>query len=270
MRRYSAAAVKLAFALLLVCSPFAAKAKAQNSGAEVGRQPVVIELFTSEGCSSCPPADALLQQLQQQQPVAGAEIIALEEHVDYWNHDGWIDPFSSAEWTQRQQDYAALFKNDPYTPELVVDGHSQFVGSNAHKAEFEIEKAARGPRTSVAIKPGNAEAKGSQRFTVSVGKLSTSAVGDVAEVWLAVTEDGLHSSVSLGENAGHILHHVATLRSLRKIGVADANGASVSFTGDPVVKFNSHWDLANLHVTVFVQEKKGREILGAASTKIKS
>ncbi len=268
MRHCSATSVKISLALLLACA-LPAKPKAQSTASETKRQPVVIELFTSEGCSSCPPADALLQQLEQLQPVAGAEIIALEEHVDYWNHDGWIDPFSSPDWTQRQQDYAALFKNDPYTPELVVDGRSQFVGSNARKAEFEIGKAAHGPKTEIAIKPGDAEAKGSQRFTVSVGKLSQNASGDVAEVWLAVTEDGLHSSVSLGENAGHVLHHVATLRSLRKIGVADANGTSVSFTGDPVVKFNSHWDLANLHVTVFVQEKKGREILGAASTKIK-
>ncbi|MGA2374270.1 MAG: DUF1223 domain-containing protein [Candidatus Sulfotelmatobacter sp.] len=269
MRYCSAAVVKTSLACLLVYSCFSAKAKAQSSAVEVSRQPVVIELFTSEGCSSCPPADALLQQLEQQQPVAGAEIIALEEHVDYWNHDGWIDPFSSPDWTQRQQDYAALFRNDPYTPELVVDGHSQLVGSNARKAELEIEKAAHGPKTEIAITSGKAEAKGSQRFTVSVGKLTPSAAVDVAEVWLAVTEDGLHSSVSLGENAGHVLHHVATLRSLRKIGVADANGASASFTGDPVVKFNSHWDPANLHVTVFVQEKKSREILGAASTKIK-
>jgi hypothetical protein len=102
-----------------------------------------------------------------------------------------------------------------------------------------------------------------------VGKLARNAVGDVAEVWLAVTEDGLQSSVSLGENAGHVLHHTATLRSLHKIGVADANGMSMSFAGDPVVKFNSHWNSQNLRVMVFVQEKKSREILGAASTRIK-
>jgi hypothetical protein len=196
-------------------------------------------------------------------------IIALEEHVDYWNHDGWIDPYSSPEWTQRQQDYVALFKKDPYTPELVVNGHSQFVGSNARKAEFEIEKAARGVKTGVVIAFGSPRAKGVLRFTVSVGKLAQNTAGDVAEVWLAVTEDGLHSSVSLGENAGHVLHHIGTLRSLQKIGVADAKSSSVSFTGDPVVKFNSHWDPENLHVMVFVQEKKGREILGAASIKIK-
>jgi hypothetical protein len=269
MRHFSAATVGLSLALLVLCSPFAAKTKAQTSAVDTGRKPVVVELFTSEGCSSCPPADALLQQLQQQQPVAGVEIIALEEHVDYWNHDGWTDPYSSAEWTERQQDYVAMFKKDPYTPELVVNGRSQFVGNDGRKAELEIEKAAGGVKTEVKIAAGTPETKNSQRFTVSVGKLARSAVGDVAEVWLAVTEDGLQSSVSLGENAGHVLHHTATLRSLHKIGVADANGTSMSFAGDPVVKFNSHWNSQNLRVMVFVQEKKSREILGAASTRIK-
>jgi hypothetical protein len=269
MRNFPAAALRLSLALFFACMIVSAKAKAQTSAVEAGRKPVVVELFTSEGCSSCPPADALLQQLEQQQPVAGAEIIALEEHVDYWNHDGWIDPFSSPEWTSRQQSYVALIKKDSYTPELVVNGRSQFVGNDAQEAELEIEKAAGSLKTEVAITPGGAGAKGSQHFTVSVGKLSQTTAGDVAEVWLAVTEDGLHSSVSLGENAGQVLHHVATLRSLHKIGVADANAASASFTGEPVVKFNSHWNLDNLHVTIFVQEKKSREILGAAATKIK-
>ncbi len=262
-------ALRLSLALFVVGSAFASRAKAQTSAPEAGRKPVVVELFTSEGCSSCPPADALLQKLEAQQPVAEAQIIALEEHVDYWNHDGWIDPFSSPDWTQRQQAYVALFKKDPYTPELVVNGHSQFVGNDAREAEFEIEKAAAGVKTEVAITSGKPAAKGSQHFTVSVGKLAGNKAGDVAEIWLAVTEDGLHSPVSRGENAGHVLNHVATLRSLRKIGAADANGASASFTGDTLVKFNSHWAPENLHVTVFVQEKKSREILGAASTRIK-
>jgi len=269
MRTLPAVALRLSLALFVTGSAFTAKAKAQTSAVEGGRKPVVVELFTSEGCSSCPPADVLLQRLVAQQPAAGAEIIALEEHVDYWNHDGWIDPYSSAEWTERQQGYVAVFKKDPYTPELVVNGNSQFVGNDARRAEFEIEKAAGGLKTEVKITSGNPEAKGAQRFTVSVGKLARNAAGDVAEVWLAVTEDGLQSSVSLGENAGHVLHHIATLRSLHKIGVANASGESVSFAGDPVVKFNSHWNPENLHVMVFVQEKKTREVLGAASTKIK-
>jgi hypothetical protein len=262
-------ALRLSLAILAGCSAFAAKASAQTSASDAGRKPVVVvELFTSEGCSSCPPADALLQTLEVQQPVPGVEIVAIEEHVDYWDHDGWVDPFSSPEWTQRQATYTALTKKDVYTPELVVDGRSQFLGSDGRQAGLEIEKAAHGPKTDVAISPGKPEGKNSQHFSVSVGKLAGNKAGDVAEIWLAVTEDGLHSAVSRGENEGHELHHVATLRTLRKIGVADANGAS-AFTGDAVVKLNSHWAAENLHVTVFIQEKKSREILGAASTKIK-
>ncbi len=246
-----------------------ADAKPPNSSAQTGRTPVVVELFTSEGCSSCPPADALLQKLQAQQPVADAEIIALEEHVDYWNHDGWMDPYSSPEWTERQQAYTALNQGDAYTPELVVDGSSQFVGNDAQRAQAEIEKAAGRTRTEVLITAAKPEGQSSQRFNVSVGKLAASTAGDVAEIWLAVTEDGLQSAVSRGENAGHVLHHVATLRSLHKIGVADANAGQSSFSGEPIVKFDSGWNVENLRVAVFVQQKKSREILGAASVRIR-
>jgi hypothetical protein len=239
------------------------------SAAEAGRNPVVVELFTSEGCSSCPPADLLLQKLVQQQPIADAEIIALEEHVDYWNHDGWVDPYSSSQWTERQQSYAAVFKDDPYTPEAVVNGRSQFVGNNRGEAEAEIKKAAGGLKTEVRITALSSNEKGSEKFHVSVEKLAGNAAGDVAEIWLAVTEDGLHSAVSRGENAGHVLQHVATLRSLRKIGIADAHNASVAFSGDTLVKFSPNWNPENLRVAVFVQETKSREILGAASTRIK-
>jgi len=251
---------------LLICLASSAKPKAQTAVQQAARGPVVVELFTSEGCSSCPPADALLQKLEARQSIAGAEIIPIEEHVDYWNHDGWVDPYSSPEWTERQQAYVAVANDDPYTPELVVDGRSQFVGNDARRAEAEIEKAARGMKTEVSIAAGEPDAKRGQSFTVSVGKLTQTSAGDTAEVWLAITEDGLHSSVMRGENAGRVLQHVATLRVLRKIGVADA---SASFTANPTIKFAAQWNLENLHVTAFVQKKKSREILGAASTRIK-
>src|SRR5579872_5962798 len=214
------------------------------------RKPVVVELFTSEGCSSCPPADTLLQQLQTKSPLAGAEVVALEEHVDYWNHDGWIDPYSSAEWTKRQEAYVSFRKTGPYTPELVVDGQSQFVGNNEEQAKLEIQKAAAAAKTAVAI-VASRETTGAQHLHVSVGKIDGDVTGDVAEVWLAVTEDGLHSSVSRGENAGHVLQHVATLRSLQKIGVARSNGAAASFTGDSMVNLDSRWIMGNLHIIVF-------------------
>jgi hypothetical protein len=265
MRKLSGVTLGLSLALLFAWLAFSAKPKAQTPVDQTARKPVVVELFTSEGCSSCPPADALLQKLQARQAIAGAEIVPLEEHVDYWNHDGWVDPYSSPEWTERQQAYVAVAHDDPYTPELVVDGRSQFVGNDARKAEAEIEKAARGVKTEVSIAGGEADAKGGQSFTVSVGKLTQNNDSDTAEVWLAITEDGLHSSVMRGENAGRVLQHVATLRALRKIGVVDGP----SFTANPTIKFASQWNLANLHVTAFVQKKKSREILGAASTKIK-
>lgn len=258
---------RVVLTLFACCLIFVTQPKAQTSAAKSDRKPVIVELFTSEGCSSCPPADALLQNLEEQQPVAGAEVIGLEEHVDYWNHQGWIDPYSSPEWTQRQMVYATLYKKgQAYTPEMVVDGKSQFVGSDERKAEFEIEKAAARAETNVTITCGKVAKNRTQRFHVSVGQLAGNTRGDVAEVWLAVTEEGLHTPVTRGENAGHVLYHSAVLRSLRKIGVANARGESAAFVGDARVKFNSHWDQKNLHVVVFVQEKKGRKILGAAET----
>jgi hypothetical protein len=257
----------LLFVLLIGYSFSDREMRAQAGGDS--RVPVVVELFTSEGCSSCPPADVLLQKLKAQQPVAGAQVIPLEEHVDYWNHDGWVDPYSSQEWTERQQTYATLAKNDPYTPELIVDGQSQLVGNNPKEAVLAVEDAARSAKTQITITQSDADAKGTH-FRVSVGKIASGTAGDVAEVWLALTEDGLHSSVTAGENASRELTHIATLRSLHKIGVADANGAEISFAGEPAVKFNSRWNVSNLDAIVFLQRKKSRQIIGAASIKIKN
>lgn len=231
------------------------------------RTPVLIELFTSEGCSSCPPADVMLQKLLELQPVPSAEIIALEEHVDYWNHDGWVDPFSSAEWTERQKSYVELTNKQAYTPELVVDGGTQFNGSDGPRALDAIDKASRGAKTEVKLT--STGEKNSRRISVSVGSMPQDLGKDVAEVWLAVSEDGLHSQATAGENKGRALGHVATLRSLRKIGTADPHNP-VSFSGDTEVKVNSHWNTANLRVIVFVQRKKSRAILGLASTKLES
>ncbi len=242
------------------------QASAQPAAMDSGRKPVLVELFTSEGCSDCPPAEALALKMEQQ-PIPGVDLIVLEEHVDYWNHQGWVDPFSSMEWTERQRIYVGRVNSSPYSPEMVVDGQSQFIGSNGRAAQAAIEKAARGAETNVTIAAGK-DSKDSQDFAVSVGKLAGNAANDQAEVWLAVVEDGLHSSVKAGENAGHVLYHAAVLRSLHKIGVAEAEGDAAAFTGNARVKFKSSWKRENLHVVVFVQEKKSLAILGAASAKV--
>ncbi len=235
----------------------------------VPRTAVVVELFSSEGCSSCPPADRLLKQLETSQPIAGAEVIALEEHVDYWNHDGWIDPFSSARWTSRQQDYVDKLKvGTEFTPELIVDGRAQTSGNDVSGAIVLITRAAREPHAEVSISAGKPDGKDAEDFSVTVSKLPGDTRGRTEEVWLAVTEDGLHSSVSAGENAGHDLYHAAVLRSLTKIGVASSAAGSTSFMAEPRVKFGSRWNRANLRVVVFVQEKQTKHILGAAETKV--
>jgi len=234
----------------------------------MARTPVVVELFTSEGCSSCPPADALLARLAEEQLAGNLQLIALEEHVDYWNSLGWADPFSSRDWTSRQSVYSGVLGNgNPYTPQMVVDGRVEFVGSHSQKARQAILEAAGNTKTPVTLTQGNSNGTGTGNFSVKVGKLEGTTRGDAAEVWLAITETGLHSAVTRGENAGEDLHHAAVARSMRKIGEAKADGET-SFAGDANVPLQKEWKRENLRAVLFVQEKKSRRILGAAEIRI--
>jgi hypothetical protein len=222
--------------------------------------PVVVELFTSEGCSSCPPADAFLAKLEREQPIPNAQIVAIEEHVDYWNDLGWMDPFSAKEWSLRQEEYATSFGNrGVYTPQIVVDGRTELVGSRADQARKTIESEAMRAKAQVSVSPKPGSKAQEEEITVSVGALPA---GDAPEVWLAITEAGLHSNVTRGENAGEDLHHASVLRTLRKIGVADAN-KEVSFSKQITVPLDSSWNRGNLRTVVFVQGKKSHQILGA-------
>jgi hypothetical protein len=165
------------------------------------RTPVLVELFTSEGCSSCPPADRLLEKLDPQ-------AIVLSEHVDYWNHQGWKDPFSSAAFTARQQQYSRMLNvADVYTPEMIVDGETEFNGSDSKQALQAIAKAASRKKADVRIVRTDAGLR-----------VEIEGVPGSADVFLALAEDSASSQVSAGENNGRQLHHVAILRSMQKIG----------------------------------------------------
>lgn len=228
------------------------------------RVPVLVELFTSEGCSSCPPADALLEKLDELQPIPGAEVIALEEHVDYWDQQGWQDPYSSEQWTERQKKYAAARHDEGiYTPQMVINGRAEFVGSRERQAREQIEQAATQPELEISVVSLDSGKKDTAEFKISVSALPGTADKENADVWLAVTETGLHSAVTRGENAGHELHHAAVVRSLRKIGSAE-RGKEPLFTGQPTIKLEHAWNRRNLRAVVFVQEKRKCQILGSA------
>jgi hypothetical protein len=241
--------------------------KADQTDPNKPLRPVVVELFTSEGCSSCPPADALLAKLDGQQRLGNAEIIALEEHVDYWDQLGWRDPFSAAQWTERQQDYASSFGNEGiYTPQMVVDGRTEFVGSSQSRARSAIAEAVQLPKAEVAL--SNLEAAGGQvRVKIDVKMLPSPGTRE-AQVWLAVTESGLHSNVKRGENAGEDLHHAAVVRSLRKVGDAKAS-QETAYSGEQEMRLDSVWKQENVRVVAFVQDAKSRHILGAAAVRLK-
>ena len=174
--------------------------------------PLVIELFTSQGCSSCPPADAVLSRFAQAGVVEGRKIAPLSFHVDYWNDLGWTDPYSQAAWTTRQQDYARALGDRVYTPELVIAGHVGLVGSNAAHAAQEIAAA---PRQSAI--PATAVWERSRVI------VSATAPAD-ADVWVAVWEDGTRTKVPNGENAGETLASDRVVRKLEHVATAGHEG----------------------------------------------
>ena len=230
------------------------------------RVPVLVELFTSEGCSSCPPADALLQSLAETQPVAGAEIVALGQHVDYWDRLGWKDRFSSSALTSRQREYGrALHVDSIYTPQIVVDGQAELVGSDTNGARRAIAKAVSEPHASLSIA---IEAAGGDRLAVSASAadLPKLSRADRADFVLAVTESALRSDVRAGENKGRVLTHAAVVRELKTMGEA----AGLPLSARTEVGIAPGWQRDHVTIVVFVQERASRRVLGSAAAPLSS
>ncbi len=223
--------------------------------AVAGRVPVVVELFTSEGCSSCPAADAALRELENAQSVPGVEVIALGEHVDYWNRLGWKDVFSSAAYTGRQQQYAQGFGSGSYTPQAVVNGRYEFVGSRTAELAATVAKAAQAPQAAVSVSMTGGTAQ------VQVRSLPPGT--PATEVLLAITESGLASQVGRGENAGLLLQHAAVVRQLLPLGKVGANG---TFNATSAIQLAPSWKRTNLRIVALVQEVASRRIVGAATS----
>ena len=212
---------------------------------KLGPAPVVVELFTSQGCSSCPPADALIHDIAND-PTMRGRVIPLAFHVDYWDSLGWRDPFSSSEWTQRQARYArTMHLNSAYTPQAVVNGTREFVGSNRTALSAALEKASnekRGEITLTARRDGNS--------LIATIHASVPANDDLM---LAIVEDGVMTKIEHGENAGRTLTNDAIVRRL----VRAAGQTTVT------VPVDATW--RNLSAIAFVQDRNTLAI-GASAT----
>ena len=227
------------------------------------RIPVLVELFTSQGCMSCPPADVLLIQLDGTQPVPGALIIPLSEHVEYWNGQ-WHDPFSLAVFTERQREYhRALSTAAMYTPQMVVDGQTQLLGSRRDAAHAAIAKAATHTKATLSV----TQVGQSQNSTVSVGVTVSggSELGPLTDLdlWVAITEENLETTVERGENAFQRLRHGTVVRALTQVATLPSILPD-RFTAATEVDVDPGWQRQNLRAVAFLQERRSRRILGAA------
>jgi len=254
----------LLFALAVAFASRGAHASPPALSRVEGPTPVIVELFTSEGCSDCPPADTLLEKLIATQPVAGAEIIGLGQHVDYWDRLGWKDRFSSAAVTSRQQLYQPRFNTESiYTPQMVVDGRAEFVGSDASAARKAIEKALTAPHGTVTLTVDGGA------VSVAVTDLPRIARGDRAEIIVMVTESGLKTDVKRGENHGRVLSHAPVVRYLATVGRIEGDGATTG-SAHAEIPLAADWQRDHLAVVSFVQEVRGRTILASASAPLKN
>jgi hypothetical protein len=245
--------------------PFAGVAMGQVPGPAPGSNqasnpvPVVVELFTSEGCSSCVPADELLAQIDRGGVAGwrGAEVIAMGEHVDYWDSAQWRDRFSSALFSSRQQDYGIAFQEqNVFTPQVVVNGQTQCVGSDMNCIRRAVIEAVRAPRAEVSL-----HVRSGDTAAVSVQHLPAGANG--ADILLGITESDLHTNISGGENRGRGAAHAAVVRSLTTLGRLEPK-KSGGYTADIKLNLNQRWNRQNVKLVLLVQDRTTRRILGAA------
>lgn len=235
-------------------SPDSQNPAAQSSQPQKQR-PVLIELFTSEGCSDCPPADNILTALAHRPP-QDVTIIPLAFHVTYWDHLGWQDRFSAERYTERQQQYRDLLRvENIYTPQTVIDGRYETVGNNGSKVLTLIRRAVDAPKPVALELSSNGD-------TISI---SATGANSSAKVLLAITEDDLTTEVKAGENRSRTLHEDAVVRSLESVGKLK-DGA---FSRTVALKLKPEWQRSKLHAVAFVQDNNGH-VLGAAETSIAS
>ncbi len=224
--------------------------------------PVVLELFTSEGCSSCPPADELLSHIGS----SAAGVIPLAYHVDYWDRLGWSDPFSSSQWTARQVVYIrAMELGGPYTPQIVIGGKWQCVGSDPRAVAIAIAAARARPPAGLVTLRTSPPVAGSHKLNVRIGARMLRSMGDRALiVVLAIYENGLMAKIDAGENRGRKLSYDYTVRKI--VPVFELNAApGRALENEISVDLDPSWKLEHLGVAAFIQDENSLAIDGAAA-----
>lgn len=238
---------------VLWMSMFASAALAQTTKPKI----VLVELFTSEGCSDCPPADELLRSLNQRKDSAGDLVVGISEHVTYWNSLGWRDPFSAAIYDERQAMYAGRFSLDSvYTPQMVVNGVAQFVGSDRARLMAGLQKAAQQPAL-VDVRIGSAVIM-PDALTVRFKATGDYTARDVNFVAVLVDDED-RSSVQRGENSGKVLTHVSVARALQRV-----NNVTAEDESQVQLALPSGFERSVGHrVILFAQAARSGKVLGA-------
>jgi hypothetical protein len=230
-----------------------------------GDAPVLIELFTAEGCSSCPPADRFLEQLDAAQPIRGANLIVLSEHVDYWDGQGWPDPYASKALTERQAAYERGLKiREPFTPQFVVDGTVDMSLSHRERISDQLHAASAATKVPVSIESLRVDTGAAPRIS---GVVNADAVPGrrSCELFVGLALDRADTQVLRGENRGQHLTHVAVLRELDSVGkVAPGSAVHQSFS----LVLRPGLDTARLRVVAFLQLPGPGAVLGAAEETI--
>jgi hypothetical protein len=218
-----------------------------QAATSTSQQAIVLELFTSQGCSSCPPADALLKQTSSGDP----SLLALSFHVHYWDYLGWKDPFSSTANTERQKAYAAHLSGGLYTPELIVDGTKAVVGSQPNAVSKAITEAkTNGAKATVLISDNPVG-----QLMVAVTPGSVNPADFPADVYEVTFNRSSRTFVENGENSGHTIENINNVLSINKLGIA----------GSPKTSFDIQKpDLSTEGVAIIVQKPNTGIILGAA------
>jgi hypothetical protein len=244
------------------CAPFSQRGASPEANAAPEDSTVVLELFTSEGCSSCPPADELLSKIGS----LSTGVIPLAYHVDYWDSLGWSDPFSQGQWTARQAVYVrAMQLSGSYTPQMVIDGRWQCVGSDPAGVARAIATARATLPPGVVTVRATPAAAGSHKLNVSLSARVVRTAGDnPLIVLLAIYENGIVAKIDAGENGGHQIRYDYTVRKIVPAFELDAAAGSALET-ELSVELDPSWKLDHLGVAAFIQDEHSLAIDGAAA-----